>query len=159
MIELWTQTEPQFTGAHCRIVDVAFLPKPVQEPHPPIWVGGNGLPAMRRAIRLGQAWMPNFLTPDEFAVRRVQLRELAGEHGRQASSLTYAVGCRFKFDEEATPTDRRVFVGRPRDMIDDVRRFEDAGVDKLIMLGAPTRDVDALVVELERFANEVVAKL
>ena len=39
--ELWTQDEPNFQGKYCQFSNINFLPKPVQKPHPPIWVGGK----------------------------------------------------------------------------------------------------------------------
>ena len=56
--ELWTSDNPTFDGEYCRFSDITFLPKPVQKPHPPIWVGGESRRAMRRAARLGNGWYP-----------------------------------------------------------------------------------------------------
>src|SRR5271170_99522 len=47
--ELWTKDEPSFAGRHARFSGIVFAPKPVQTPHPPIWVGGESGPALRRA--------------------------------------------------------------------------------------------------------------
>ena len=52
--ELWTSEQPEFHGKHYEISGVGFLPKPVQKPHPPIWVGGHTNAAIRRAARLGR---------------------------------------------------------------------------------------------------------
>ena len=41
IIELWTSDVPEFHGTYVDFADVAFEPKPVQQPHPPIWIGGN----------------------------------------------------------------------------------------------------------------------
>ena len=56
--ELWTSPEPEFAGKHVSFSGIAFEPKPVQKPHPPIWVGGESPPALRRAARIGQGWYP-----------------------------------------------------------------------------------------------------
>ena len=56
--ELWTKDEPQFRRAHTRFSGILFAPKPVQTPHPPIWVGGESGPALRRTARLGDGWYP-----------------------------------------------------------------------------------------------------
>jgi probable F420-dependent oxidoreductase len=55
---LWSQDEPVFRGAFYRIDGLAFEPKPVQKPRPPIIVGGNSKPALRRAAR-HEGWQPN----------------------------------------------------------------------------------------------------
>ena len=56
--ELWTSDNPTFEGKYCRFANVAFAPKPVQKPHPPIWTGGESPAALRRAGRLANVWYP-----------------------------------------------------------------------------------------------------
>ena len=50
--ELWTSDNPAFEGTYCRFANVMFAPKPVQKPHPPLWIGGESPAALRRAGRL-----------------------------------------------------------------------------------------------------------
>jgi len=50
---LWTSDHPTFAGEFFQFGDLGFQPKPVQKPHPPIWVGGNSERAIRRAVELG----------------------------------------------------------------------------------------------------------
>src|SRR6185437_2121085 len=56
--ELWTNDDPAFDGSYTRFHNIAFAPKPVQQPHPPIWVGGESAAALSRTARLGDAWYP-----------------------------------------------------------------------------------------------------
>ena len=56
--ELWTKEAPEFDGQYRKFSDIYFSPKPVQDPHPPIWVGGESKAAMRRAVKRGDAWYP-----------------------------------------------------------------------------------------------------
>src|SRR3990167_7311868 len=51
--ELWTAERPRFAGEVYRFEDVGFAPKPVQKPHPPIWVGGDSPGALPRVVTLG----------------------------------------------------------------------------------------------------------
>src|SRR5713101_3931181 len=55
MQELWTSRGPSFAGKYTRFGGLVFEPKPLQKPHPPIWVGGHSRAALRRAARLGAA--------------------------------------------------------------------------------------------------------
>ena len=64
MIELWTSDEPEYHGTYVDFDGVAFAPKPVQQPHPPIWVGGNSRAAMRRAAR-HDGWYPWLITAEQ----------------------------------------------------------------------------------------------
>ncbi len=83
MKALWTQKKPRIDGRYITInQDVNFGPLPVQNPHPPIWVGGNTLPAMRRVARWGDGWQPVFLPLEVIQQKLEQLRSLVEKEGR-----------------------------------------------------------------------------
>jgi len=65
MVELWTKDDPRFDGKFVKFADIAFEPKPVQKPHPPILMGGNSKPAMRRAAKYADGWLPWLITRDQ----------------------------------------------------------------------------------------------
>lgn len=54
----WANDEFAFAGAHFKALGNRILPRPLQQPHPPLWVGGNSRRALRRAAELGNGWMP-----------------------------------------------------------------------------------------------------
>jgi probable F420-dependent oxidoreductase len=58
MQTLWMQEDPQFAGTYYTFNGMKFSPKPVQQPHPPIWIGGSSHAALRRVARLGDGWHP-----------------------------------------------------------------------------------------------------
>ncbi|MEU1525435.1 TIGR03619 family F420-dependent LLM class oxidoreductase [Nocardia rhamnosiphila] len=64
---LWTAEEPEHHGKYFEITDLAVDPRPVQKPHPPIYVGGNSKPALRRAAR-HDGWQPN---PTNFTLEEI----------------------------------------------------------------------------------------
>src|SRR6266852_2598111 len=76
----WTSDPASYTGPFVTFRDVHTGPRPVRSPHPPIWVGGASDAAMRRAVRLGDAWHP-------IRVRIPRLREIADKEGRPAPAL------------------------------------------------------------------------
>ena len=84
-IKLWTEDNPRFDGRFYRVGDVGFFPKPVQKPHPPIQVGGNSRPSIRRAARYGQSWhalgVPVEELPPLLDYLREQLRERPSRAG------------------------------------------------------------------------------
>ncbi len=75
MIELWTSDRPEFHGRYLDFDGVAFEPKPVQRPHPPIWVGGNSRAAIRRAAR-HDGWYPWLITAEQLPECLAYLRSL-----------------------------------------------------------------------------------
>ena len=58
MIELWTRPDPSYSGKYIEFQNILFTPKPIQDPHPPIWIGGESEAAIKRAARIGNGWFP-----------------------------------------------------------------------------------------------------
>src|SRR5262245_7580294 len=83
--ELWTSDNPTFEGKYCRFANVAFAPKPVQKPHPPIWTGGESPAALRRAGRLANAWYPIGSNPHFPVGTPAQLADYVAEGNRYAN--------------------------------------------------------------------------
>ncbi|HYB41239.1 MAG TPA: LLM class flavin-dependent oxidoreductase [Candidatus Methylomirabilis sp.] len=79
---LWTQDEVNFQGEFYKLDRVTIFPKPWQTP-PPIWIGGKSDAAIRRTARVGDGWMPSFITPDEFKSGADRVKELAHAAGRE----------------------------------------------------------------------------
>jgi probable F420-dependent oxidoreductase len=85
--ELWTADEPQFHGEFFRFSKIGFAPKPVQKPHPPIWVGGNSPAALRRAVALGDGWHGTQQRPEDLGGILERLRQEADKAGRPFDTL------------------------------------------------------------------------
>jgi probable F420-dependent oxidoreductase len=79
---LWTQDEVSFQGEFYKLDRVTVFPKPWQTP-PPIWIGGKSEAAIKRTARLGDGWIPSFITPAEFRAGVEQVQHLARTFGRQ----------------------------------------------------------------------------
>jgi probable F420-dependent oxidoreductase len=93
---LWTDEHPRITGRYVTIDrDVNFGPYPVQKPHPPIWVGGNSLPALRRVVGWGDGWQPVALPLPRLEQKN---RPAAGHDGSGRTGLRSAG------DNNADPT-------------------------------------------------------
>jgi probable F420-dependent oxidoreductase len=84
---LWTQDNPSFEGEFFRLRDLGFAPKPVQKPHPPIWVGGDSPGAFRRVATLGDGWHATSKTPAQFSEALGRLRKAADEARRPFESI------------------------------------------------------------------------
>ncbi|MGH2686100.1 MAG: LLM class F420-dependent oxidoreductase [Actinomycetota bacterium] len=132
---LWTDSTIEHHGTFFDFDPVMFEPKPVQQPHPPIHVGGDGPAALRRAATLGDGWIPmnHTLAQVPAAVRRLaELREEAGREGNVEVTLGGAVE-------------------RPGDL----DRYTEAGVDRVLV--RPWRSSKEAVDGLHRFADDVFA--
>jgi probable F420-dependent oxidoreductase len=157
-IELWTSESPSFNGKYCHISGIGFLPKPVQKPHPPIWIGGNGLPALHRVVRYGQGWLPIFQSPHEMAAKIQQLRRLLIGSGRDPDEVAVSVGCPFKFAVDRAGRARPWLTGTNTQIVDDLRRYSEAGVNEVFLLPAVHEghsSVRSVIDRWTRFAEEV----
>ena len=85
MLELWTADKPSFEGNHVSFSDIVFEPKPVQKPHPPIWVGGDVDASLRRAARFGNGWAPWLTPPKDIPARLDRIRSFPEFDGRPFS--------------------------------------------------------------------------
>jgi probable F420-dependent oxidoreductase len=158
--ELWTKEDASFDGKYYQISDTGFEPKPVQKPHPPIWIGGHSGPAVRRAARYGDGWMPiglrppAILEPEELSGKIARLRKLTVEAGRpeDAVSLTFSTGVVFN---DAAGSSRTWMQGNPEQIASDLRQYQDLGVSNFI-INFQGGTVLELQENMERFSREVM---
>src|SRR5262249_32624159 len=82
---LWTEEGVSHEGRHYRVTNATVAPRPVQRPRPPIWFAGWIEPAIRRAARLGDAWLGGPSARLDELARCVQLyRDARRDAGRRA---------------------------------------------------------------------------
>ena len=165
---LWTEPAPRYAGRFVEFDNISFEPKPAQKPHPPIWVGGESGPSLRRAARLGDAWYPigsnNRHLLDSMPRYRAgvaRLRRLTEEAGRNPESvaLTYRVK-RYGnvVPDLASDGERRLFSGGDGDIADDLKRLRDLGVSA-VDIDFERPEADASLAEMRRFRDEILSRL
>jgi probable F420-dependent oxidoreductase len=160
--ELWTKEWPRFQGRFYSFDEVRFYPKPVQKPHPPIWIGGHTKAAIRRAASLGDGWHPIGLRPpaglypEEFAKAAADMRAQAEAAGRDPKAITLSFRAPLRFTDGETSAPRTPFIGARDQIVEDIRTYQRLGVSHLIFdfSGA---SIEALLEQIRRFAEEVRA--
>jgi probable F420-dependent oxidoreductase len=135
---LWTDEVIEQHGEFFDFGPVMFEPKPVQKPHPPVIVGGESGAALRRAARAGDGWVGMDHTLESVAASIARLRALREEAGRADQPF-------------------EITVGGPVSSEDDIKRWEDAGVDRLIC--SPWRRSPDAVDGLRAFSDLAEAHL
>jgi probable F420-dependent oxidoreductase len=85
LTRIWTAEQAEYHGEHVDFDPIYLWPKPVQEPHPPIYVGGESPAALRRLAAFGDAWLPRRNTPPAEITR---VREWLAAQGRHAVPFT-----------------------------------------------------------------------
>jgi probable F420-dependent oxidoreductase len=87
MKEIWTKDEAEYHGEFVDFDPIWCWPKPVQQPHPPVLLGGSGPKVLDRVLAYADEWTPNrFGSPAELQQRIDELRERAGRHVRVVAS-------------------------------------------------------------------------
>ncbi len=90
IVELWTKDDPVFEGKYVNFRDVAFEPKPVQKPHPPIWMGGDADAVLKRAARYATGWWP-FLTKPETIPERIDFIKSQPDYNGRLEDVFYGM--------------------------------------------------------------------
>jgi probable F420-dependent oxidoreductase len=174
---LWTQDEVSFQGEFYKLDRVTIFPKPWQTP-PPIWIGGKSEAAMRRTARLGDGWIPSFITPEELRVGVDRVKEMAVAAGREVPEdhfgtlINYAVAesgeaafamaqpylQRGRVDD-ATMRQCTAF-GPPEVLLAKIEEYVKGGVSKFILrpLCPPARMLEQLAVVAEKIVPEYHAR-
>ena len=127
---IWREDEPSYDGRFHSFDPIWCWPKPVQSPHPPVLIGGNGARVLERVVAYGDEWMPNAFSPDALAGRVAELQSMAAAAGRD-------------------PIPVSVFGSRPDAATVD--RFEEAGADR-VTFWVPSEGRDVVLPLVEQYA-------
>jgi probable F420-dependent oxidoreductase len=158
--ELWTSDNPSFHGKYCNFSNVVFLPKPVQKPTIPIWIGGHSRQAISRAARLGDGWHPIGgvptipLEPDDMKRDMEMLAEHARRSGRDPKAIRIALKGSLFDKEKKIAGRRRRFMGSAEEIASDIRDYRDTGVDTMIF-DVRRPSMAATLERMEWMASEV----
>ena len=157
---IWQDEHATFHGQHYNFDDIAFSPKPYQKPRIPIWVGGEGKLAQRRAGRHGDAWFPYFvrITPRELAARFENVRGCALEAGRNPDEITFACCLPVELTPKDVSQESDYLKGSIAQITEALKKFQDVGVShvglQFMIPHYPERQE-----QIERFAKEALPAL
>ena len=130
MKAIWTEDDAEYHGKRVDFDPIWAWPKPLQEPHPPVLVGGNGRTVYDRVLAFGDGWLPNRIGDDEKIIARVKkLQRLGAEAGRDSVPVTM----------QLAPRDPAL-----------LERYEQAGVTRAVYM-LPAASNDEVEAKLDRF--------
>ena len=139
MKEIWTTEEASYRGKHVSFDPIWCWPKPVQDPHPPVLIGGNGRTVYDRVISYGDGWLPNRIGDDDKIIGRVEkLQRLGSDAGRGPLPVSL----------QLAPRDPAL-----------LERYERAGVERAIYMlpaagaGEVERKLDKFTAVLEEYGS------
>ena len=133
--EIWTNDVATFHGEFENFDSVWSWPKPVQQPHPPLILGGETDHTLKRIVRLGDGWLPRAMNPERVIAGMEKLQRFAEEAGRDPATISVSV-----------------FAPPPKD--DVINRFRETAAERVILM-IPPQDADATLRRLDRYATWV----
>ena len=165
---LWTADEPEYHGEFVDFAGIAFEPKPVQKPHPPLWIGGSSMAALRRAARVGDGWSPMGSQggkgpwvngPEDLPFFLEEARRVPGFAEREAhfGISMPLVSVRFGPNHEDLPNVDKPIVST-QDVIDRIGVLRDAGVTSTSIMrpGTDPRSLEDYLDGLQWAAEDVI---
>jgi probable F420-dependent oxidoreductase len=159
----WAPGKVSFAGKFFSFVDMHVNPKPRQQPHPPIWVGGTSDAALRRAARFAALWQPTPLSIAQLTERQTALRKACEVIGRHPIPTRMSFRVEFStITGNAPPSgrERPPGHGTPAEVAADLLRYrEAAGLDAFQINFHGNRNLDQLLQSMECFMAEVKPKL
>jgi alkanesulfonate monooxygenase SsuD/methylene tetrahydromethanopterin reductase-like flavin-dependent oxidoreductase (luciferase family) len=102
MRDLWTSEKVSHHGRFFNFDDVTLLPKPMQQPYPPIWVAGRSDAAIRRAAVAGDGWYPYLFTLNRIRRSNDSVREMAEHAGRELNGFNWGLNQPTAIDDDPT---------------------------------------------------------
>lgn len=174
---LLTGEQVDFAGRWTTVEALALNPPALQQPRPPVWIGGRRDGAFRRAGRFADIWMPYMYTPQRLADSLESVRAYAVEFDRAPADIAGAIFCWGAIDRDPAVArrnaiaavsatynqdfeplaDRYLLIGTPQQVTRRLGEFRDAGAETVIF-GGP-RDAEAWQRSAELFATEVLPAL
>ncbi|MFC0529981.1 LLM class flavin-dependent oxidoreductase [Phytohabitans kaempferiae] len=174
---LFSGERVRYEGRFTSLRDVVLDPPPVRPGGPPIWLGGRGDGAIRRAGRYADTWLPYMVTPEMFQAGLHRVRAAAGEYGRDAARVggaLFALVCADRdaawarrtgiamvsatYRQDFAPlADRYLFLGSPGQVVRRIREFADGGAGTVILQIAADPDLRERV--LRTLAEDVLPEL
>ncbi len=166
MKTLWTEPKPSFEGRFVRFRDVLAEPKPVQKPHPPVWIGGGVARTLQRAADLGDGWHPLGRPRAKLEDEVAELRRLLEQRGRDPSRFTFSytlywdsvAGQTSRHTRAAGGDEATVLPGDPAQAMAEIHELERLGFSHLTLRFRGLTHQE-LCERMEQFHHEVMTPL
>lgn len=152
MQTLWSQDLPHYSGQYYTFSDFLFAPKPLQQPTPPLWVGGGSRAALRRSAEFGVAWHPNNPVLATLPQDLHTLHALCQKFGR--TPIAFCPRFTVHVRPQAAAGTRQCMEGDVAQIIDDLLHVKALGATHVV-LSTQTNDMAQFRREIDTLATQV----
>lgn len=128
---IWTTDPVEFHGDYYHVPRAFIGPKPVQNPHPPIYLAAYAPAALKRAATLANGWNPAGLSVEQMASMFSEMREMAKAAGRDSKALELLVRANLHITSQPIAGDRWIFAGSFDQIKMDIEKVRALGADEL----------------------------
>jgi probable F420-dependent oxidoreductase len=162
---LWTQEKVSFEGRYFTLADMQASPRPLQQPHPPIWIGGNSPRARRRVAEFGDGWHATAMPFDELKAGIADARHKWAQRGRTGEPIfSMRIPCAIEgvsqevLHYQPRRPSRDHLTGSIAGIVERVGTYQDLGIQHLV-LEMSTQSHEATGASLETFATRIRPQL
>lgn len=162
---LWTQEKVSFEGRYFTFADMQASPRPVQHPHPPIWIGGNSPRARRRVAEFGDGWHATAMPFDELKAGIADTRRKWAQRGRTGEPVfSMRIPCAIEgvsqdvLHYQPRRPGRDQLTGGIASIVERLGTYQELGIQHLV-LEMSTQSHEATDATLEAFATHIRPQL
>ena len=176
MKQCWAEGSNAHSGEFYSFGDFAFEPKPVQRPHPPLWIGGNDNKTLERVVAYGDGWHPitsakrpgsTQWTLTDFRQKIATLRNMATEAGRDPASIALSLHAPLAYDLDPATFlgDAFSFIGTEDQILRNLDSCQELGLEHILLNfwytipgSIQKTSVDDFLATMERFAGSIMPR-
>ena len=159
----WEPGPTTFHGRFFSFDEMHVSPKPLQQPHPPIWIGGSSHASLRRAARFAQVWQPTPTALPELLSNQGYLREVCAEIGRNdvpRTRMSFRVNFSHITGSSSSAGERPTGQGTPEQVASDLKRYrQEAGLEEFQMNFNGCGSLQQLLDSMDVLVQDVVPKV
>ncbi len=159
----WEPGPTTFHGRFFSFDQMHVSPKPLQQPHPPIWIGGSSHASLRRAARFAQVWQPTPTALPELISNQAYLRDVCAEIGRNdvpRTRMSFRVNFSHITGSSSSGGDRPTGQGTPEQVASDLKRYrQEAGLEEFQMNFNGCGSLQQLVDSMDVLVQDVIPKV
>ena len=159
----WEPGPTTFHGRFFSFDNMHVSPKPLQQPHPPVWIGGSGPPSLRRAARFADVWQPTPTPLDILISNQAYLHEVCAEIERKEpprTRMSFRVNFSHITGSSSYGSDRPTGQGSPEQVASDMKRYrQEAGLEEFQINFNGCGSLQQLLDSMDVLVQDVIPKV